>query len=208
MTKIARTRLSPEKRKRQLLDTASTMIVNDGLQRFTMEALAREAGVTPPLVYNYFANRPELLQALLAQEYRTFNAQIRDDIQQAQSFEEIVLVFIKSNFDHFTAGNILQILQSQPEILIAIRDEQRSNMRQTAEYLVSITAKSFQLTMAEAELVSTMSSGASMAAAQHAARHDLDQSETIELAVTYVLGGMKAISEKADHISVKGKSIA
>ena len=196
MTKVARTRLSPEKRKKQLLDTASAMIVSAGLQSFTMEALAREAGVTPPLVYNYFSNRPELLQALLSQEYRTFNAQIRSDIQQAQTFEEIVVVFIKSNFDHFSSGNILPVLQSQPEILVAIKEEQRSNMRQTAEYLVSITAKSFQLTIAEAELVSTMSSGASMAAAQHAARQGLDKIETIDLAVTYVLGGMKAISTR------------
>ena len=51
------------------------------------------------------------------------------------------------------------------------------------------------LTTAEAELVSVMSSGASMAAAQHAARYDLDQSETIDFAVAYVLAGMKAISE-------------
>ena len=196
MTKVARTRLAPEKRKKQLLDTASAMIVSEGLQSFTMEALAREAGVTPPLVYNYFSNRPELLQALLVQEYRTFNAQIWSEIQQAQSFEEIVFIFIKSNFDHFSAGSILPILQSQPEILIAIRDEQRSDIRQTAEYLVNITTKSYQLTVTEAELVTTMSSGASMAAAQHAARLDLDQKETIDLAVSYVLAGMKAVSEK------------
>jgi AcrR family transcriptional regulator len=196
MIKAVRTRLSPEKRKKQLLDTASAMIVSEGLQSFTMEALAREAGVTPPLVYNYFSNRPELLHALLAKEYRTFNARIRSEIQQAQNFEEIVFVFIKSNFDHFSAGNILPILQSQPEILIGIRDEQRKNIRQTAEYLVRITAKSFQLTIAEAELVTTMSSGASMAAAQHAARLNVDQKEIIDLAVTYVLAGMNAISEK------------
>jgi AcrR family transcriptional regulator len=196
MTKAARTRLAPEKRKKQLLDTAGEMIVREGLQNFTMEALAREAGVTTPLVYNYFPNRPELLHALLTQVYRAFNAQIRSEIQQAQSFEEIVFVFIKSNFDHLSAGNILPILQSQPEIFIGIRDEQRRNIRQTAEYLVGITAKSFQLTIAEAELVTTMSSGASMAAAQYAARLDFDQKETIDLAVTYVLAGMKAISER------------
>jgi AcrR family transcriptional regulator len=196
MKKVVRTRLSPEKRKKQLLDTASLMIVSEGLQSFTMESLAREAGVTPPLVYNYFSNRPELLQALLTQEYKAFNAQILTDIQQAQSFEEIVFIFIKSNFDHLSEGNILPILQSQPEILIGIRDEQKQNVRETGEYLVSITAKSFQLTTAEAELVSVMSSGASIAAAQHATRYNLDQNETIELAVAYVLAGMKGISEK------------
>ncbi|MFT5100676.1 MAG: AcrR family transcriptional regulator [Patiriisocius sp.] len=195
MTKPVRTRLSPEKRRKQLLTTAGNMIVAGGLQSFRMEALAKQAGVTAPLVYNYFSSRPELLQALLLEEYRAFNDQVRQEISSAQSFEEIVLVFIKSNFDHFSAGNILPILQSQPEILIAIRDEQKTNSRQTAEYLVSITAKSFELTIADAELVASMSSGASIAAAQYAARHSVDLDETIDLAVKYVLAGMQAIGQ-------------
>jgi AcrR family transcriptional regulator len=195
MTKPVRTRLSPEKRRKQLLTTAANMIVAGGLQSFRMEALAKQAGVTAPLVYNYFSNRPELLQALLLEEYRVFNDQVRQEISSAQSFEEIVLVFIKSNFDHFSAGSILPILQSQPEILIAIRDEQKTNSRQTAEYLVSITAKSFELTIADAELVASMSSGASISAAQYAARHSVDRDETIDLAVKYVLAGMQAIGQ-------------
>jgi transposase-like protein len=53
-------------------------------------------------------------------------------------------------------------------------------------------------------LVSTMSSGASMAAAEHAVRRDLDQNETIELVVTYVLAGMNVISMKEVSRQCKG----
>ena len=44
------------------------MIVEEGLQRFTMQALARTAGVTTPLVYNYFSARQALLKSLFVQE--------------------------------------------------------------------------------------------------------------------------------------------
>jgi AcrR family transcriptional regulator len=76
MSATVRTRLSPEARKKQLLDTAREMIVRDGLQHFTMEALARSAGVTAPLVYNYFSSRQMLLQSLLVQEYDSFRLKI------------------------------------------------------------------------------------------------------------------------------------
>ena len=52
-----RTRMSPEARREQLLDTARGLIVTEGLQPFTMEALARAASVSSPLVYKYFESR-------------------------------------------------------------------------------------------------------------------------------------------------------
>ena len=46
-----RTRLSPEGRRNQLLDSARDLIQSQGISGFTMEALATEAGVSNPLVY-------------------------------------------------------------------------------------------------------------------------------------------------------------
>ena len=41
------------------------MIVEHGLQSFTMDGLARAAGVSAQLVYNYFPSRQALLEAEL-----------------------------------------------------------------------------------------------------------------------------------------------
>ena len=73
-----RTRLSPEARKNQLLDVSKAMILELGLQGFSMEALARSAGVSSPLVYTYFDSRLDALPCLLAREYKDYIAQLNE----------------------------------------------------------------------------------------------------------------------------------
>ena len=52
-----RTRLSPEGRRNQLLDSARDLLLKEGFSGFTMDALASEAGVSNPLIYKYFDTR-------------------------------------------------------------------------------------------------------------------------------------------------------
>jgi AcrR family transcriptional regulator len=61
-------RLPPAERREQLLDAALAVIDADGYGGVSMEAVARVAGVTKPVLYELFANRGELLRALLERE--------------------------------------------------------------------------------------------------------------------------------------------
>ena len=187
----SRTRLAPDARRAQLLDTAKTMVITNGLQAFTMEGLAREAGVSAPLVYNYFDGRPQLLQVLLVREYERFVQETTEALRDAESFEDIVRISVTSNFDHHAPGNILPLLQSQPEIASAIRADQRRIGRRNAKFLVQAAAERYHLTTAQAQLAVSMSSGASIAAAELAANAKLDRTETIEAAVSYILSGIE-----------------
>lgn len=58
-------RMTPEARREQLLDAAITVIARDGYADLSIEAIAREAGVTRPVVYGAFAGLQPLLFALL-----------------------------------------------------------------------------------------------------------------------------------------------
>ena len=191
----SRTRLSPDARRTQLLDTAKEMVISNGLQAFTMEGLAREAGVSAPLVYNYFDGRPNLLQELLLREFRLFVAETTQAFATAESFEDIVRLSVASNFDHHAPGNILPLLQSQPEIASAIRNDQAMVGRRNARFLVRAAAEHYHLTTAQAQLAVSMSSGASIAAAELAANAKLNREETIDLAVDYILAGIEQIAE-------------
>ena len=193
MTKTARTRLSPEKRKSQLLDNASDLVKTSGLQNFTIEALAKAAGVTVPLVYNYFPGRTELLQELLKREYRNYVSDLSRLVSDAQTFEEVVRISVQSNFDYYANANALSILQSQPELNTAIEQQQKKASQRSARFLVEKTAESYQLTTKQAELVLTMSSGASISAAQYASATKLNKSETVDLVVTYIFSGLSEI---------------
>jgi AcrR family transcriptional regulator len=195
MSAKQRTRLSPSARIDQLLDVAKQMIVSDGLQLFTIESLARTAAVSSPLVYNYFSSRQALLQALLEREYRVTGSALFSDVVNANNFEEVIRMFVANNFDHHAPGNILPVLLSQPEIADSIRQLRKQQGMRTAHYLVENTAKTYKLTVEQAQLAITMSSGASIAAAEWVAMNKLDRKHAIDMALAYIKAGMEGLAD-------------
>jgi AcrR family transcriptional regulator len=61
-------RMPPERRREQLLDAALRVIVEQGYEGVSIEAVARTAGVTRPVIYDHFPNLGTLLQALIERE--------------------------------------------------------------------------------------------------------------------------------------------
>ncbi|MDC0893333.1 TetR/AcrR family transcriptional regulator [Pseudomonadales bacterium] len=193
MASKTRTRLSPANRIDQLLDVAKQMIVSDGLQSFTIESLARLAAVSSPLVYNYFPSRQALLQALLEREYRVSGSALLAEVVNASSFEEVIRAFIANNFDHHAPGNIVPVLMSQPELAAKIKQLRKQTGKQTANFLVENTAKNYKLNVEQAQLAITMSSGASVAAAEWVAMNQLDRERAIDMVLAYIRSGMEGL---------------
>lgn len=63
-------RMAPEQRREHLLDATLGVILQSGYSGVSMEAVARAAGVTRPVVYDHFANTGLLLQSLIEREER------------------------------------------------------------------------------------------------------------------------------------------
>jgi AcrR family transcriptional regulator len=61
-------RMPPEDRRQQLLDAALGVILEQGYAGVSIEAIARSAGVTRPVVYDHFPNLGTLLGALFERE--------------------------------------------------------------------------------------------------------------------------------------------
>jgi AcrR family transcriptional regulator len=62
--------MPPEQRREQLIDAALSVILEHGYGGVSIEAIARAAGVTRPVVYDHFPNLPLLLHALVKREER------------------------------------------------------------------------------------------------------------------------------------------
>jgi AcrR family transcriptional regulator len=60
--------LGPERRRPLILDAASGLFLDRGYEGTSMEAVAKAAGVTKPVVYACFAGKEELFEALLERE--------------------------------------------------------------------------------------------------------------------------------------------
>lgn len=70
-------RMPTEKRREQLLDAARFVALTDGMRDVTMERIAREAGVTKPVVYSVFGNAETMLEALTKREYASAHTQVQ-----------------------------------------------------------------------------------------------------------------------------------
>ncbi|MFM2476401.1 TetR family transcriptional regulator [Celerinatantimonas sp. MCCC 1A17872] len=63
-TKQKRTRLSPEIRRKQLLDIALDIATKQGMKEVTHTAIAKVAHASPGTIFNYFVHRQALDEAV------------------------------------------------------------------------------------------------------------------------------------------------
>src|SRR5881275_3208452 len=77
-------RMPPEQRREQLVDAALEVILAQGYAGVSVEAVARAAGVTRPVVYDHFPNLAELLQTLIAREEQRSLAQLQEVMPETE----------------------------------------------------------------------------------------------------------------------------
>jgi len=67
---------APERRA-QLLDVARRVFGTSGFHAVSMEAVAREAGVTKPILYDHFPSKNDLYSALLDADLQTLHEEVK-----------------------------------------------------------------------------------------------------------------------------------
>ncbi len=72
------TRMSAGARREQLLDAAKAVVADGGFHAVSIEAVARRAGITRPIVYRHFADLDALLDALVERETLRALGQLRE----------------------------------------------------------------------------------------------------------------------------------
>lgn len=91
MQKPARTRLSPDDRRAQLLHTAVTCFADHGIARATQAQVAARAGVSVSAVYFYFRTRSDLIAAVLDSVAATITTMVVDALAAPAAPAEMLL---------------------------------------------------------------------------------------------------------------------
>jgi AcrR family transcriptional regulator len=66
-----------EDARRSILDAAESLLVEGGLDGFSMRRLAERCGLTAPTLYHYFKDKPSLIDALLEERLRRLIRDLR-----------------------------------------------------------------------------------------------------------------------------------
>ena len=88
IAKRTRTRLSPEKRKEQLLNFALDVFARRGIGRAGHADIADMANVSVATVFNYFPTREALVEEVLTQVEQHFKAMVDENLASDQPFEQ------------------------------------------------------------------------------------------------------------------------
>ena len=75
-------RMAPEQRREHLIDAAIEVILERGYAGVSIEAIAREAGITRPVVYDHFPNLNRLLHAVIEREERIALEQLAEVVPE------------------------------------------------------------------------------------------------------------------------------
>lgn len=66
-----------EETRRSILDAAEALLVESGVDDFSMRSLADRCGCTAPTLYHYFRDKPELIHELLEERLQQLVAELR-----------------------------------------------------------------------------------------------------------------------------------
>jgi AcrR family transcriptional regulator len=131
-------RMPPAERREQLIDAALSVILEQGYSGVSIEAIARTAGVTRPVVYDHFPNLGRLLQALVEREERYALEQLQrvvpdepGDLEPGELLIGGVRRFLEAVEDRPATWRIILLpLEGTPAI---VRDHVETNRARTQE---------------------------------------------------------------------------
>jgi AcrR family transcriptional regulator len=103
----------------RILDAAFTAIVSHGLQRTSLEDVAREAGLSRQTVYRYFANKDALVTAVILREEEGFlermAAAVEAHTDLRPAMEAGIVAGLTAARDH---PLLSRLLATEPEALL------------------------------------------------------------------------------------------
>ena len=149
-------RMSRDRRRAVLLDTAAAIIDGDGVEALTFESLADAAGVTKTLPYAYFESRGEVLLTLFDRVIGEIDGRVETLLQGDEPFEAIVRtalgVWFDAVRDHGRLVGALLDARSVPGLAAAIRRRDRASHKLWHD----LVAERFELTDRDAHVLAAM----------------------------------------------------
>ncbi|TDP61299.1 TetR/AcrR family transcriptional regulator [Roseateles toxinivorans] len=192
-----RQRLAPEERAGQILDFAARLIIEEGFTELSMERLAREAGISKALIYNYFPNRNDMLRALLEREMQVLRERQVLEINAATDFRDLVYRTTRTYVAQVQErGALLQRLWAESAVARTVADKHLNHREEALRYMVRLMVKEYGLPVDVATSAVDMQMAMTEAAAQHLSNSHNDVDFATNICVTLLLGGAEALARE------------
>jgi AcrR family transcriptional regulator len=192
-----RQRLTPEARRRQILDETAKLVIEHGLSAVSMEAVGRICGVSKALIYNYFPSRDQLLAALLQREQNELRDRGMRSALEAKSFGDLIRQTTRLYLEQTKErGALVQALLSDPSVARLMEEENRVERDRTIRFFVREGRREYNLTLPMAIAVVDMLMAVTDRAGRQTAAGTLDIDTAEDMCVALITGGLERLSQE------------
>jgi AcrR family transcriptional regulator len=121
--------------KQRILVSANKIIAENGLDQFTLEAVAKDAGVTKGGLFYHFPTKDSLLESLIQASIDIFECELQDKLNsEPQRSGRFTRAYLKTCFSpsqkvSFNAG-MLAAIASKPQLMAPIIEADKEWQRQ------------------------------------------------------------------------------
>jgi AcrR family transcriptional regulator len=190
-------RMSPDKRREQIMDSAVTLIVSRGLSSCTLEVVAAEARISKPLIYKYFPKLADLFKALVEREYRFLRRRGLDDLPKNAAYEEVIHRSNLRSLEYlYERGPIMRLLASDRSIAGLARRQDRDERGVMIDYFTKRCMEVYGTPRDVARVCSIMTVNAPILSVRALRDSSIAAHRAAEIWSDFIIGGNNALQLK------------
>ena len=197
---LRRTRMTPEARRKTVLDAAAAIVTREGVSAVTMERVAHDAGASKALVYSYFSNRTTLLAQLLLREYPAFRGPAASDAGVGDAQEPFAAQIARTTADYIghvaRNGLLLERLLGEPMVAAEVATQHSIGRATTAVWFGKRIARETGIERQLAERIADILMGVTGAAGRLVVAGDATVDEAAGLATELILSAIHGVAEE------------
>jgi len=192
--RIRAPRTDPRERRRQLLDAAEQLLASVGSDALRMDAVARAAGVTRPVVYEHFGDRDGLIIALLERHAALVRDHVRDATTPGQPFDAALRAGTRAYLEIASvAGRKMRALTTAQHLSPAIEAARSAYWSDAADAWADRYRHHAGLPARQARALATAHLAGLAALAGLCADGDLSVARATDLHVTSTIAALEAL---------------
>jgi AcrR family transcriptional regulator len=117
-------------RREFFIDVTAELVQTEGLAAVTMERVAALSGLSKPVIYSHFADRGELLRALLERCWRSVDHSVQVRLNTAHTFDQSLEALVVGYFDAIAAqGALVRLMIGNASQEPAVEQARRARQR-------------------------------------------------------------------------------
>jgi AcrR family transcriptional regulator len=190
-------RMSPEKRREQILDSAVALIISRGLSSCTLEVVAAKARISKPLIYKYFPRLDDLFKELVGREYRYLRGRGLNILPLDVAFEEIIHRSNLRAMEYlYERGPIMRLLASDRSIAGLVKRQDRDERGVIVDYFTKRLMEVYGLPEDVARLCAVMTANAPILSIRALKNSGLSAQRAAQIWSDFIIGGNNALQAK------------